>query len=128
MPDIDTDFCQRNRARIIRYAQVKYGIECVGQIITLGSLHEKTAIRDVGRCLGISADVVNKFSKQVSFDEDGLKIKKTKMIKAETTDASTLNKLVETTMKILGVYKLISTHAAGIVINNTCLKVQVPTT
>ena len=53
MPDIDTDFADRDRGRVIQYVTDKYGKECVGQIITYGMLKSKAVITDVARVLGI---------------------------------------------------------------------------
>ena len=53
MPDIDTDFSDRDRGRVIDYVTGKYGKECVGQIITYGMLKSKAVITDVARVLGI---------------------------------------------------------------------------
>lgn len=52
MPDIDTDFADRDRGRVIDYVTQKYGKECVGQIITYGMLKSKAVITDVARVLG----------------------------------------------------------------------------
>jgi len=52
MPDIDTDFADRDRGRVIDYVTEKYGKECVGQIITYGMLKSKAVITDVARVLG----------------------------------------------------------------------------
>lgn len=54
MPDIDTDFADRDRGRVIDYVTQKYGKECVGQIITYGMLKSKAVITDVARVLGIA--------------------------------------------------------------------------
>lgn len=53
MPDIDTDFADRDRGRVIDYVTQKYGKECVGQIITYGMLKSKAVITDVARVLGL---------------------------------------------------------------------------
>ena len=53
MPDIDTDFADRDRGRVIDYVTEKYGKECVGQIITYGMLKSKAVITDVARVLGL---------------------------------------------------------------------------
>lgn len=54
MPDIDTDFADRDRGRVIDYVTQKYGKECVGQIITYGMLKSKAVITDVARVLGFA--------------------------------------------------------------------------
>ncbi len=67
MPDIDTDFADRDRGRVIDYVTQKYGKECVGQIITYGMLKSKAVITDVARVLGFApgeAKVITKLFPQ----------------------------------------------------------------
>jgi DNA polymerase-3 subunit alpha len=54
MPDIDVDFCEERRGEVLEYVRAKYGRECVGQIITFGTLKSRAAIKDVGRVLGFT--------------------------------------------------------------------------
>ncbi len=54
MPDIDVDFCEERRGEVIDYVREKYGRECVGQIITFGTLKSRAAIKDIGRVLGFT--------------------------------------------------------------------------
>ena len=54
MPDIDVDFCEERRGEVIEYVREKYGRDCVGQIITFGTLKSRAAIKDVGRVLGFT--------------------------------------------------------------------------
>jgi DNA polymerase-3 subunit alpha len=53
MPDFDIDFCMNRRDEVIKYVSQKYGKSHVGQIITFGSLSAKSAIKDVGRVMGL---------------------------------------------------------------------------
>ena len=67
MPDIDTDFADRDRGRVIDYVTEKYGKECVGQIITYGMLKSKAVVTDVARVLGFppaEAKVITKLFPQ----------------------------------------------------------------
>lgn len=54
MPDIDVDFCEERRGEVLEYVRDKYGRDCVGQIITFGTLKSRAAIKDVGRVLGFT--------------------------------------------------------------------------
>jgi DNA polymerase-3 subunit alpha len=54
MPDIDVDFCEERRGEVIEYVREKYGRDCVGQIITFGTLKSRAAIKDIGRVLGFT--------------------------------------------------------------------------
>src|SRR3546814_5317199 len=49
--DLDIDFCQDNRERVIDYVKMKYGREAVSQIATFGTLGAKAVVRDAGRVL-----------------------------------------------------------------------------
>ena len=63
MPDIDSDFSDLDRERIIEYVKEKYGKECVAQIITYGRLKSKAALKDTARTLGIDHNEVNRLTK-----------------------------------------------------------------
>src|SRR4029079_1946886 len=53
MPDLDIDFCQNGRDRVIEYVKQKYGSDSVSQIVTFGTMAAKAAVRDVGRVLDL---------------------------------------------------------------------------
>ena len=63
MPDIDTDFADRDRGRVIQYVTDKYGYDCVGQIITYGMLKSKAVITDVARVLGFAPQEAKQITK-----------------------------------------------------------------
>ncbi|MFP3038964.1 MAG: DNA polymerase III subunit alpha [Candidatus Hodgkinia cicadicola] len=129
IPDIDTDFCQRDRGIIIRYIQYMYGVESVGQITTFGMFQTKIAMRDIGKCLEVSRETMDEFYEiAASFNYDLVKAKEVLVKQGALTDSTLINKLLEVTMKILGVYKLMSTHAAGIIIDSVWLTVKAPVT
>jgi DNA polymerase-3 subunit alpha len=65
MPDIDVDFADKERGRVIRYVINKYGKDCVCQIGTLGSMNAKAVLRDVARVLDIPLAEVNGVCKLV---------------------------------------------------------------
>jgi len=65
MPDIDTDFDDAGRQKVIDYVIDKYGQNQVAQIITYGSMKAKTAIKDVARALELPLDESNMLSKLV---------------------------------------------------------------
>jgi DNA polymerase-3 subunit alpha len=64
-PDIDMDFDDEGREEVINFVVEKYGRECVAQIITYGTMGAKTAIKDVGRVLGVPLAEVNRISKLI---------------------------------------------------------------
>jgi DNA polymerase-3 subunit alpha len=65
MPDIDVDFCEERRGEVIEYVRDKYGRDCVGQIITFGTLKSRAAIKDVGRVLSFSPGETDAIAKLI---------------------------------------------------------------
>ena len=65
MPDFDIDFCQERRDEVVRYVQGKYGRDRVGQIIALGSLQARAAVRDVGRVMQLPFGLVDRVAKLI---------------------------------------------------------------
>ncbi len=129
MPDIDVDFCQERREKTIEYVQNHYGFDHVAQIITFGKLQAKAVIRDVGRVLQIPYPVVDRLSKLIpadpkmtlskAFDEEP-------KIKEEIEKDEAIKYLFEIAVKLEGLYRNTSTHAAGVVIGNKPLDEIVP--
>lgn len=129
MPDFDVDFCQENRYKTIEYVKQHYGADHVAQILALGQLQAKAVIRDVGRVLQVPYPVVDKLSKLVPNE---LNITLTQAIEKEPeiqkqADADeTIAQLLEIALKLEGLYRNISMHAAGVVIGNKPLNQIVP--
>ncbi|RPH94468.1 DNA polymerase III subunit alpha, partial [candidate division KSB1 bacterium] len=65
MPDIDIDFQDEGRDRVIEYVKKKYGADSVTQIITFGRLKARAVVRDVGRVLGFSYGDMDKLAKKI---------------------------------------------------------------
>ncbi|WP_263841564.1 DNA polymerase III subunit alpha [Salinibacter sp.] len=65
MPDIDIDFDDRGREKVIDYVVEKYGQENVCQIVTFGTMGAKTAVRDVSRVLDIPLDRADEIAKMI---------------------------------------------------------------
>ncbi|MEM7510733.1 MAG: DNA polymerase III subunit alpha, partial [Bacteroidota bacterium] len=74
-PDIDIDFDDEGRQEVIDYVVEEYGRKSVSQVITYGTMGAKTALRDVGRTLGIPLAEVNRIAKMVP-DRPGMSFKK----------------------------------------------------
>lgn len=123
MPDFDVDFCQRGRARSIEYVQNKYGKDMVAQIVTFGKLQSKAVIRDVGRVLGMGYSDVDKISKVIPFDsnlEEALAMDEDLRVKRQTDGE--IGKLFDIAIKLEGLNRHSSMHAAGIVIGDKPLE------
>ena len=129
LPDIDIDFCDRKRDKVIEYVREKYGNSNVAQIITFGTMGAKGVIRDVGRGLGLSYGEVDKVAKLVP-DELNISLERAleiepQLSKLQETDPK-IAKLLETALVLEGLVRNASTHAAGIVISEKPLVEHLP--
>lgn len=119
MPDFDTDFCQERRSEVIEYVCRKYGADHVAQIATFGTMAARGAIRDVGRALNFSyaeTDVVAKLvptTLHITL-KDALEV--SPKFKEMYDGDERVRELVDTAMKLEGMPRNTSTHAAGVVI------------
>jgi DNA polymerase III subunit alpha len=121
MPDFDIDFCQDRRDEVIRYVQAKYGRDRVAQIITFGKLQARAVLRDVGRVLEMPYGQVDRICKlvpnnpaapvtlQQAIDGDPA------LQEMRDTDEQ-VARLMTNALKLEGLYRHASTHAAGVVI------------
>ncbi len=131
MPDFDIDFCQDKRERVIHYVQNRYGYDQVAQIITFGKLQARAVLRDVGRVLQMPYGQVDRLCKLVPnnpADPISLKdaIEKEPLLKEMQQSDETVAHLLDIGMKLEGLYRHASTHAAGVVIGDRRLDDLVP--
>ncbi len=131
MPDFDIDFCQDGRERVIEYVRGKYGDEKVAQIITFGKLQARAVLRDVGRVLQMPYSQVDRICKLVPnnpADPVTLQqaIDREPMLKQAIEEDENATHLGEIAMKLEGLYRHASTHAAGVVIGDRPLHELVP--
>ncbi|MDO5041120.1 MAG: DNA polymerase III subunit alpha [Peptoniphilus sp.] len=131
MPDIDIDFCYERREEVIDYVIDKYGKENVAQIVTFGTLGARGAIRDIGRALDISYGRVDYIAKLVP-NELNMTIAKALEInpslKKEYENNEEIHELIDTALKVEGLPRHTSTHAAGVVISKDAITNYVPLT
>ncbi len=123
MPDFDIDFCQDRREETIKYVQNKYGYDHVAQIITFGKLQARAVLRDVGRVLQMPYGQVDRICKMVPNNpanpvtlEQALDIEP--LLKDARENDETVRHLIDIAMKLEGLYRHASTHAAGVVIGD----------
>jgi len=122
MPDIDIDFADNKREKVIEYVKQKYGEKSVAQIATFGTMSARAALKDVGRVLGIQLSVIDSITKQipvvqgkVTRIEDALKnVPDLKWVNQSSDEKIKL--LIETAKVLEGMNRNLSTHAAGVVI------------
>ncbi len=131
MPDFDIDFCPERRDEVIAYVQERYGSDRVAQIITFGTLQARAALRDVGRVLEMPYGQVDRLCKLVPADPAN-PISLEKAVEGEPRfeearkEEPVVEQLLTIAMKLEGLYRHASTHAAGIVIGDRPLTELVP--
>ena len=120
MPDIDIDFADDKRDRVIEYVKEKYGANAVSMIITFGTLSTKAALKDIGRVLGIDHNKINDINKKIPV-KGGKPMKLAEAVKLPELkkfidDDPKLNRLIEFGKILEGKNRNTGTHAAGVVI------------
>ncbi len=129
MPDFDVDFCYIRRQEVIDYVTEKYGGDHVAQIITFGTLAARAAIKDVGRVMGIPYNKVDSLSKMIPFGANVTiagAIAENRDLRRLLDGDVTLQKLTENAMKLEGMPRHASMHAAGVVITREPVTEYVP--
>jgi DNA polymerase-3 subunit alpha len=130
MPDIDIDFCTRGRGEVIKYVTEKYGREQVAQIITFGTLGARAAIKDVGRVMDMSFADVDKLTKLVPTQPLNIKLKQAMEMEPNFGEMAKANpkvqELLDIAMRLEGMARNASIHAAGVVISPRPIKDIVP--
>jgi DNA polymerase-3 subunit alpha len=129
MPDIDIDFCMRRRGEVIEYVRQTYGNESVAQIITFGTMAAKAVLKDAGRALDMPYGEVDKIAKMVPPTlnielEDALK--QSPQLDGLRKSDERVKQLVEVALRLEGLARHASTHAAGVVISPRPLMEIVP--
>ena len=129
MPDIDVDFCFERRQEVIDYVVRKYGKDQVAQIVTFGTLAAKGVVRDVGRVLDMPYARCDAIAKMIPGD---LGMTLEKALKQSTDLRNAYNQdpevkyLIDMSMRLEGLPRHTSMHAAGVVISRTSVDEYVP--
>jgi DNA polymerase III subunit alpha len=131
MPDFDIDFCETRRGEVIRYVQKKYGSRQVAQIITFGKLKARAVLRDTGRVLQMSYGQVDKLCKLVpNHPTDPYDLSRAlgavPELREEYRRDEQVKRLFDLAMKLEGLPRNRSTHAAGVVIGDRDLSELAP--
>ena len=129
MPDFDVDFCYERRQEVIDYVNEKYGRDHVAQIVTFGTMAARAAVRDVGRVMGMAYQDVDKVAKLIPM-EPKMTLQKALEV---SPDLKTMyeadpqvHELIDTSLKVEGMPRHASTHAAGVVITREPATEYVP--
>ncbi len=129
MPDFDVDFCYERRQEVIDYVNEKYGRDHVAQIVTFGTMAARAAVRDVGRVMGMPYQDVDRVAKLIPM-ELKMTLKKALEVspdlKALYDSDSQVHELIDTSLKVEGMPRHASTHAAGVVITREPATEYVP--
>jgi DNA polymerase-3 subunit alpha len=130
MPDFDIDFCETHRDKVIAYVQGKYGRDKVAQIITFGRLKARAVLKDTGRVLQMSYGQVDRLAKLIpNHPTDPWTLERSlngvPEVAAEYKDPG-VKRLFDLAMKLEGLPRHASTHAAGVVIGDRPLDELVP--
>ena len=129
MPDIDVDFADERRGEVIEYVVNKYGSERVCQIITFGTLQARGVIRDVGRAMEIPYARCDSIAKMIPMDKDitlGLALERNKELKELYDSDEVVHELINYSLKLEGLPRHASIHAAGVVISKKAVEEYVP--
>lgn len=129
MPDIDIDFPDHRRDEVIEYVAKKYGELHVAQIVTFGTMAAKAAIRDVGRAFGLNTKELEQLSRRIP-SRLGINLedayKESQPLRAFIDESPMNRKLYDTALKLEGLPRHTSTHAAGVVISEKQLIELIP--
>ncbi len=131
MPDIDIDFCDETREKIIQFVKEKYGEQSVAQIVTFGKLSSKAVLQDVGRVLGIPYSDISRITSfiptimgKVLPLEKAIELPDLKWLK--NTKEPLYLKLLKHSLRLEGLFRNTGTHAAGVVITPSDVVEYVP--
>jgi len=127
-PDIDVDFADNGREKVIAYVVQKYGRERVAQIMAFGRMAARAAVRDVGRALDYSYNEVDTLAKMVPAEPDMTltrALEQSPELRAAAAEPRAA-RLLDTARSLEGLARHASTHAAGVVIGQGPLIDEVP--
>ena len=123
MPDIDLDFQDDKRGKIMEYCAQHYGTDKVAQIITFGTMGARGAIRDVGRVMDIPLSEVDRVAKAIP-NAPGKQVTLAEALSEDVNfqtihdESDYLRELIDTASQMEGVVRNAGTHAAGVVITD----------
>lgn len=127
MPDFDIDFCIEGRQAVKDYVVQKYGADKVSEIIAFDTLKAKAAVRDIVRVLGLSYSLGDKIAKMIDPKNDlSYSLRENKELASLYSADKSVKRLIDFALKLEGMPRHTSTHAAGVVISDIKLDDLVP--
>jgi DNA polymerase-3 subunit alpha len=131
-PDIDVDFCKDRRGEVLEYVRQKYGERRVSQIVTFNKMNAKSAVRDVGRVIGLSYGEADRLARMIPAGPGQQNITladsaaaNPELRRAIDTEPAT-RQLWDHATLLEGRSRNFGVHAAGIVIGDRDLSEYVP--
>lgn len=115
-PDIDIDVSESQRARLVQYAQERYGVDCVAHIGTYSTFQPKAVLKDVARVLGVEFAVANQFSQLLPDKATWEEIRAAPQVQAFVAEHPIYAEVLAVAEKLSGKRRHAGVHAAGIVI------------
>lgn len=149
MPDIDIDFDDEGRDKVIDYVVEKYGKNQVAQIVTYGTMAAKSSLRDVGRVMNIPLPEVDRVAKSfpialgLSLDEllsgpdisaslrerlSAEDLERAQKFRTISAADDSIGQLIQTARKLEGSVRNTGIHACGVVITPDDITKYVPVT
>ncbi|MGN7478095.1 DNA polymerase III subunit alpha [Solibacillus silvestris] len=129
LPDIDIDFLDTRRHEVIQYVAKKYGKQYVAQIITFGTLSAKAVARDVARMFNFESDILEMISKLIP-NKPGITLKEayamSEKLRTWVAAEPIRQKWLQTSLRLEGLPRNASTHAAGVILSPIPLVDVVP--
>lgn len=131
MPDFDIDFCQERREEVIDYVRGKYGAERVAHIAAFGTLQARAVVRDVGRVMQIAYPVVDRYAKMIPQNPSAPVTLQEAMEQENLAEAlaaadDDIRAMFNVALKLEGLYRHVTTHAAGMIISDLPVADVVP--
>jgi len=138
MPDMDIDFSDDGRGKVLQYVEEKYGKDHVSHVVTFGTMAAKSAIKDVARIQGLALSESERLSKMIPDrlpDKDGKQQPITlsncfNAIPAFKEEMKSKNPLIPSTLeyaqKLEGSIRNVGTHACAIIIGRDSLMEHIP--
>jgi error-prone DNA polymerase len=125
-PDIDVDFEHQRREEVIQYIYGKYGRERAAIAAVVITYQPRSALRDVGKALGLSLDQVDLLSKSMSWWDDREAMEKRLVEGGFDLDNRVIRDVIDLTQELIGFPRHLSQHPGGFVIDNRRLSRLVP--
>ncbi len=127
MPDIDMDFADTGRNRVLEYVEQKYGKDRVAQIITFGTMASRAAVRDVGRVMALPYSFCDRVAKLIpGFTSLSDALSKVEELKTLYNEDPQAKQLLDMAKKLEGIARHASTHACAVIITKEPLTNHVP--